>query len=580
VTPPPFGEVPNWAAFPPGRRAGGPGRSPGGPGRSPGGPGRSPGGPGGSGGELPRSVGDPGPAQPAAADARMFADGGLADRIGPCGVLAGLTGEALTAGMDRLSDDELVGVLRAARRVQSWQVAVELACVAELTARRRPQRADGGPRPAERAAAEVAAALTLTGRAADLLVDLAAQADRLTSVAGSLAGGDIDLAKARVFAAELAGLPAPAADAIAARLLPTAAGLTTGQLRSRLRRAVLAFDPEAARQRQQAARGDARVETWPEPSGNASLTGRELPEADVIAADRRLSAIAAWLAGRGVPGTTGQLRAAAYTCLLLGKPVTTLLPDGSDRVDADSPLATSSDPPVTGTINLTLPLATWMGLAAGPGQITGYGPAHADTCRDLATTLTQSPETRYCVTITTPAGQPLGHACTSTPPPSGGLAQATPRPSGTGPPGTGPPGTGPPGGGPPGGGPDPPVAADLAAWLARLHVEWLTTGTCDHLRETPGYRPAAKLTHLIKIRNPSCTAPGCRRPATRSDLDHIIPYQDGGRTCECNLHTPCRRHHRLKGTAGWHAQMTTPGTITWTLPHGRTYTTTAEPYPV
>jgi len=26
--------------------------------------------------------------------------------------------------------------------------------------------------------------------------------------------------------------------------------------------------------------------------------------------------------------------------------------------------------------------------------------------------------------------------------------------------------------------------------------------------------------------------------------------------------------------------MTAPGTITWTLPHGRSYTTTPEPYPV
>jgi len=34
---------------------------------------------------------------------------------------------------------------------------------------------------------------------------------------------------------------------------------------------------------------------------------------------------------------------------------------------------------------------------------------------------------------------------------------------------------------------------------------------------------------------PTCTAPGCRRPASSCDLDHVTPYDRGGRTCECNL---------------------------------------------
>jgi hypothetical protein len=575
-------------------------------------------------------------------DAAGFEAGGPADRLAPCGELAALTGMALETGVDRLTDDELIGVMRAARRVASWQAAAELACVGELTARRRagtgdtgpgparqagttdsrpgqagqpgrghtskpaqPGQADsgrrpsgGGLRPTERAAAEIAAALTLTGRAADLLVDLADQVSRLPSVTAALARGAIDLAKLRVFADELASLPGPVAELIASPLLLAAPGLTTGQLRPRLRRAVLGYDPDSARQRQERARAGALVETWPEASGNAALAGRELPEADVIAADRRLTAIAAWLRQRGVPGTVAQLRAAAYTCLLLGHPLTTLLPGGSDPVDSDSSLATSAGPPVTGSLNLTLPLATWMGLANRPGQVSGYGPANAGTCRDLAASLTGSPDTRYALTITTPGGHPLGHATTTTPPP-GPPPRGTP--SGTGPPGTGPPGTGPPGTGPPGTGPPaagPPAAGPpgtgppgtgppaagldsaIADWIARLRIDWLTTGICDHRRQTPGYRPGRTLTRLIKVRNPTCTAPGCRRPATASDLDHLIPYQDGGRSCECNLHTPCRRHHRLKGTGGWHADMTTPGTITWTLPHGRTYTTTPEPYPV
>ncbi len=87
----------------------------------------------------------------------------------------------------RVTDDELVGVLRAWRRVTSWAAAGELATVAEL-ARRRP--ADGSPPAApgqlplnvsEFVPEEVAAALTLTGRAAQdevtLALDLGRPAD-------------------------------------------------------------------------------------------------------------------------------------------------------------------------------------------------------------------------------------------------------------------------------------------------------------------------------------------------------------------------------------------------------------------
>jgi hypothetical protein len=53
-----------------------------------------------------------------------------------------------------------------------------------------------------------------------------------------------------------------------------------------------------------------------------------------------------------------------------------------------------------------------------------------------------------------------------------------------------------------------------------------------------------------------------------------------GRTCECNCHPACRRHHRCKGSAGWQLTMAEPGILAWRLPHGRTYVTHAEPYPI
>src|SRR5262249_35229393 len=65
-----------------------------------------------------------------------FAAGGVTDDLPPGPVLAGFADDAWTAGLRRLSDDELIGVLRASRRLASWAAAMELACVADLWRRR------------------------------------------------------------------------------------------------------------------------------------------------------------------------------------------------------------------------------------------------------------------------------------------------------------------------------------------------------------------------------------------------------------------------------------------------------------
>ncbi len=484
--------------------------------------------------------------------AGAFEANGRADMLPPCSVLAELTGQALDAGLHRLTDDELVGVMRAARRVASWQAAVELAAVAELAGRRIDSSpADApGPRPQERAAAEIGAALTLTGQAAAVLTDLAAAVGRLDTVAQGLAEGWIDVPKARVFAAELACLDSQLmADCIATRLMPAAPSLTTTQIRARLRRAVLQADPAAVRRRQDKARADARVELWSESSGNAGLAGRELPLAAAISADKHLTAVAAAMLKAGTAhGNLDQARALALVGLLCGESVEDLV---RSAVVAAKP---GSEPAArgTGSVHLTLPLSSWLGLAETAGTIAGYGPADSRTCRELATSLANRPATRWCVTITNTAGHALGHACARSGPPGSDRA-----------------GPGPPGGG-----------AGLARWLAGLPVSWLETGSCGHQRQRDGYQPGRALAHLIKIRNPTCTAPGCRRPAHACDIDHVVPYGQGGRTCECNCGPLCRFHHQCKQAEGWRLRQPAPGVFSWTMPHGRSYRTVPEPYPV
>ena len=115
------------------------------------------------------------------------------------------------------------------------------------------------------------------------------------------------------------------------------------------------------------------------------------------------------------------------------------------------------------------------------------------------------------------------------------------------------------------------------------------------------YTPTAAVARLVRAREPYCRAPGCRRQAVNSDLDHTTPWPDGDTTA-ANLGPLCRVHHNLKTHHAHHltnlttttsstgvdaaaaagttdGEQTTP-TLTgwrWTLPSGLTHTHHPEP---
>jgi hypothetical protein len=97
----------------------------------------------------------------ACGDGGGFAAGGVADRLPPGSVLAGFAANAWGAGLDRISDDELIGVMRAARRLASWAAAMELAAIGDLWRRRVAEEEIGDTGAASHANDEIAAALTL-----------------------------------------------------------------------------------------------------------------------------------------------------------------------------------------------------------------------------------------------------------------------------------------------------------------------------------------------------------------------------------------------------------------------------------
>lgn len=627
-----------------------------------------------------------------------FASGGALDTAKPCPVLAQFADEA--TGPDGrcagASDDELIGILQAWQRQEAWAAARRLAVTAELI-RRRPApgsplaQGAAGAMPSgwdEFCADELAAATACSRQAAEKTLVLAYDlAVRLPGTARALHEGIIDAYKARIISDATRTLDDAEAAAAEARILPGAAGKTPGQLRAAIGRAVIAVNPDAARARRELAERDARVELWREDAGTAALCGRDLPPAEALAADQRITAYARDLKAAGVEGSMDQLRARAFLDLALGvttRPSRPTAPEPSPPGPAPAgpsaaepgapasgpagPSATRSrlpergptgpsaagpsapeprpadpGPPEPGStdrgrtpapglagglvarINLTVPLATLLGLADRPGEAAGLGAIDPALARTLAGAAAQDRRTAWCVTVTDQDGHPTAHGCAR---PAGTTGRGSRRPANS-PPAHPPPGDRRPDqGGPsdvpradrppdqdtnaafharrppadgagrregfaftPAHGQGPPGKQDggYGRWRLRLpgvgmvlDVEPapLAVTDCDHRDRCEGYQPSDRLRHLVQIRDGECTWPPCRRAARRCDFEHAIPFDQGGVTCACNAGARCRHHHHAKQAVGWQLAQHLPGYHTWTTPSGRQYTTGPTQYPI
>jgi hypothetical protein len=433
----------------------------------------------------------------------------------------------------------------------------------------------------EHAASELSVQLHVTAHEADRLLSLAHDlAAKLPMTAAALRDGVIDLDKASIIALHCSGLSLAEA-LVAEKILLGLADveeMTWGRIRDRIARAVMEVNPDAARRRRERAEQERRVEVRPELSGNAQLSGRELPPAAVLAASERLTVRALALREAGVAGGLDELRAMAYLeAFGVLDPLQNIHLGTSDSPeggrddgdhDGDHGDDTGARPwPVpagfAAKVNLTVPLTTLIGTADRPGLLSGTGPIDADLARDLAAAAARDPRTTWCVTVTGPDSRPVAHGCGRPP---------TRKPH-TSPPNHSPPGTG----------------------TLRLNPAALTgTGTgqdlvfaleslagpCDHRHQAAGHDPGVRLRHLTGILNDCCTFPPCRCPQGHSDYEHSTPYEKGGRTCLCNAGPVCRRNHRDKQSAGWHLEQAGQrGWFRWTTPSGRTYLSRPTQYP-
>jgi hypothetical protein len=242
-------------------------------------------------------------------------------------------------------------------------------------------------------------------------------------------------------------------------------------------------------------------------------------------------------------------------------------PGGSPGGPAPGPVL----PALTARSNLTLPLATLLGLAERPGAAHGLGPLDPALVRDLAAAAAGSPHSQWCSTITDSQGVAVAHGCAKP-----ARTKKTRPASRDGPIPWAFTATGDPG--PPGG---------YGTWTLTLpggrelvvQLEPIPVTDCDHRYESHGYQPNDTLRHLVQVRDGTCTFPPCSRHARESDFEHAVPYDKGGRTCACNGGARSRRCHRVKQSKGWTVTQPQPGWHQWTTPDGRTYTQGPMQYP-
>ena len=289
-------------------------------------------------------------------------------------------------------------------------------------------------------AEEVAAALgscRAVGR--DLVHTARLFAGALLATAAALEAGDIDWGKAKIFAAVLGDVAIQVALDVQARVLPGAGRRTHAQLRRDLARALIVVDPHDA-EHQVVRATDKRRVCHPQvlPDGMAGIWAAG-PGAVAGQIDTALDTAARTARSAGDPRTPDQLRADTLTAALTsalgtcgagtlphrdpphrdGQPgsfgVTSLAAAGAPAAGSPNPGSPNSGFPNAGAskagspnagsarvgaaragscgarcsgvrVDVTVSLATLLGVDQAPGEQAGYGPITAQTARRLAAT--------------------------------------------------------------------------------------------------------------------------------------------------------------------------------------------------
>jgi len=459
------------------------------------------------------------------------------------------------------TDGGLVGELASIADVRAQLAAYEAGLVAEFASRRPvetdltaeqpghgvdgwlPDRAPVGV--SEFFADELAVVMGASRTAATVLAERSlALVRELPATWAALADGLIDQPRANAIVAALSGQSlaagGPVDDAVVAEVEAQALGWATAgeaprRLQDRVAAALIAVDEAAADRRRKKAERLADVTTRATADGMGQLIA-DLPMPLAAACRETVDVYARMAKADGDERPIGQLRARALADLVL------------------RPWDTSREP-VTAHLTVLAPLPA---LADRPGAVVVPAPTDADTASVDGSPITagQLRELLAQLDALCPGGlpAPAGGSCdVSLLDPATGAMRATVTRRELG---------------------------RLAYRGCSAHPDSATGSSacgCPLLGAPPPvdrYRPTPAQHRHVRARDHTCRHPGCRRPAARTDTDHVIAHADGGATDCANLCCLCRRHHRLKTHARhWRYRMTPDGTLLVTTPAGITRAT-------
>src|SRR5690625_1635074 len=459
---------------------------------------------------------------------------------------------ARAAGADigdvRVVGRDLVEVIEAAWRLQAFGFAIQAEALAGLNqVQHLPVLPAGVSSAAMRTetltGAEAAAGLLVSRDAARARTADALMLTRVFSrTLGALRAGWITDWHARILLAETAHLDDNQRLRVEDAVLDDADGRTGPELRRKIKQVVARIAPRDTEEAHARAREDRRVWAQPGLDGMGTL-GAELPIEDLAAVMTAIEAAAAAAKttdpddGRSMDNRRADaLAAMGWTALTTGHighgPATTSTAhNGSTSASAGASTETGDEPArgcCCGAVN----------TASTPPAAAAGGGLRLQNTRGKPVTVNVTVPYSTLIGIDEHPGELAGYGT---------------------------------------------IAAHVARRIA-THGTWRRILT-DPVNGAPldyghtRYRPPPDLAAFIALRDRRCTFPGCSRTAQASQIDHTIPYADGGTTAHHNLGSLCQVCHLLKTFTNWSATQNPhrPGQFDWTSPLGNTHTVQPDP---
>jgi Domain of unknown function (DUF222)/HNH endonuclease len=201
------------------------------------------------------------------------------------------------------------------------------------------------------------------------------------------------------------------------------------------------------------------------------------------------------------------------------------------RADALVTAVLGAPQPIAASVHVTVPVETAVGVGDQPGGLAGYGPIPGSMARRLAA-----------------GAAAAGHRDRAAQSSSVGAAAGKTAAAS-----------------------DPVSVRPCASASQRTAVSQVAAVGAT------AYTPSAALADLVRVRDVTCRFPGCRQPAARCDLDHVVPWPTGPTTA-ANLAALCRHHHRMKHQTEWSVRTGPGAELVWTAPSSHTYVSN-PPYP-